>query len=139
MSDFEDGLDYEYRRDAMLSGKAFGIAESRHRKEKREFEVLVNRLRARRWRVNHPDRARSTNARFYARNADRLRERARERDRKKRAAAGRPTRGTVYVCLECGVDFCRVDNRGQPAKFCCAGHNARHNRAKKRARKVPVE
>jgi hypothetical protein len=87
----------------MQAGRGAALLDWRHRKEARDFAVLVNRLRARKWRIENPDRYRAKQRECARRPAARAKQAAWKA--KRRAAR---LRSTIYTCAHCGSTWCGV-------------------------------
>lgn len=109
-------VDYEDMKTGFQSGKAAALADWSFRKEQREFKVIVNRLRARKWAKENPARA-NANARVYqAKPGIRAKMNQAQNGRRRRVwLAAVP----VVSCRGCGVEFCPAfPKRGKPRAFC---------------------
>jgi hypothetical protein len=94
-------LDLDYtERTGFLTGKAFAIADWRHRKDKREFDALQNRLNVRRWRLRVYD--------VGGEKLDQLRANARKRQNAHHERERIKRRGRVLTCEQCGAQWCVV-------------------------------
>jgi hypothetical protein len=109
-------LDIDYsERAGFLTGKALALADWRHRKDKREFDVLQARLSARRWLM-----------RVYAEGGEKLervRELARKRANARKERRRLKRRGRVLTCGWCGAQWCplpRAPGAAAIAKSCSA-------------------
>ncbi len=69
LSDGGDGIDFSERA-GFMSGKSAAIAEWSFRKSEREFGVLVNRLRVRKWQKENPAKRRATALRWWRANRE---------------------------------------------------------------------
>lgn len=96
-------LDYDDVKSGFMVGRAARMADWAFKKEQREFEVLVNRLRVKRWQKANPERVKANDRRW------RMLHRQVETARVKRWRHAR-TRGRVFTCAsrECEVQWCRV-------------------------------
>jgi hypothetical protein len=103
----DDALDLPRDENGRVVGYAIG-REARmrdwvHRREKIDFEKLINRLRVAKWAKANPERRRAI-ARRHARKPE-VRAKANERRRRARDAA---VRAVVYACAHCGTTWCPV-------------------------------
>lgn len=100
--------EYGYR---TVGGKAFRLQQWSEKKERRDFDALVNRLNALKWQ-----RA------VYAEGGERLlklRARKLAWHHATKAARIARRRGRVLTCPTCGAVWCMVPTApGQPKKFC---------------------
>jgi hypothetical protein len=135
-------LDYEDVKTGFAVGKAAAMAEWSFRRELREFEPFVNRLRVLKWQRENPDRKRAKGRRYAAKPVVRARGLAAQ---KRRRMERHRAEGKVFTCqLEgCGAQFCRVPGvrgMGMHPRFCRPGHYAtwysrqKANQAKRRPR-----
>lgn len=87
----------------MQGGRNTSLLDWRHRREVKDFAVLVNRLRARKWRIENPERYRKRQ-REHARKPKVREQRAAWKARRREKAL----KSTVYTCEHCGAQWCRV-------------------------------
>lgn len=138
-------VDFEEMKSGFQAPRAAALADWAFRKDKREFAVLVNRLRARKWAKDNPARANARSVRWQKANRPKV-NRAQNRRRFKKWAA---RAGAGVSCAECGVLFCEArPRRGKARRFCTphcrwrllARENARRRRrargAKARRRRL---
>jgi hypothetical protein len=119
-------LDHDDIKSGFAVGKAARMADWAFRRELREGEVVINRLRALKWQRENPDKRR-VNANRYAAKPDNA-ERSLKLARARRAARHR-AEGQVFTCqlAHCGAQFCRVPGvrgMGLHPRFCTPGHYA---------------
>jgi hypothetical protein len=102
-------------------GKEAAMRDWQHRREVRDFDRLVNRLRVAKWQREHQERKRANNRRYAAK--PEVVARALARRKALRAAKPAP----VLTCLECGVKFIKRGRRGGTVpRFCCDAHRQRY-------------
>ncbi len=117
-------LDHDDVKSGFAIGKVARMAEWLFRKERREGDKVVARVRSLKWQRENPERRRA-NANRYAAKPDVI---ARGlRLSKKRRAARHRADGKVFTCqLEgCGAQFCRVPGvrgMGMHPRFCTSSH-----------------
>lgn len=117
-----DPIDYSERAGFQV-GKAVALADWRHKKEKGDFAVLVNRLRVKKWQRENLDKKRAKGRAWAAAHAAEQLNYQRE-CRRKRARA----RGEVYFCKHCGTSWCPVPwARGKQGRGEFCGHRCYHN------------
>jgi hypothetical protein len=131
-------LDFEDVKTGFQTGKAAALSEWAFRKEQAEFEVLVNRLRVKKWAKEHPERRRAIGLRYYHESPgakQRQLARARRRRREQQRASA-----PVIVCAECRVEFCcaKLQRGGKPRKYCTVAcmQRERYQRITPGARRV---
>lgn len=104
------------------SGRVVGFAVGRearmrdwvHRREERDFEKLIAKLRAAKWAKANPARRRVIVQRWEARHVPERR--AAQRARRARAYRASPT---VYTCRGCGAKWCKAPwIRNHSAEWC---------------------
>jgi hypothetical protein len=87
----------------------------------REFEALVNRLRAKKWANENPERRRAIANRYALKPENMARSIANARKRRLERVRGR-----VVACGDCGAEFCQVrPKRGIQRAFCSVNCQAR--------------
>jgi hypothetical protein len=132
-------VDYEDMKSGFQAPRAAALADWAFRKEQQEFGVLVNRLRARKWAKDHPERANARSRKWQAAHRAAVQDAQRRRRFKRWVARA----GQGIVCADCGVWFCEARPRkGMARRFCSAAcrwrlltrENARRHRAERGAK-----
>lgn len=119
-------LDHEDIKSGFSVGKAARMADWVFRREVREGEVVINRLRVLKWQRENPERKRANARRYAAKPAVAARGLAAG---KRRRAERHRAEGKVFTCqLEgCGAQFCRLPGArglGMHPRFCTPSHYA---------------
>lgn len=120
--------------DGFSSGKKAALLDWQHRREKREFDKLIAKLRDAKWTREHREQKNATNARWQATPRGRAtRKAARERRRLARYRAN----PTIESCKRCGAVWCKAPwIRGVTPEFCgqaCRKSWDWHHNAERRA------
>lgn len=98
-----------------LSPKDNALAEWRARKEAASFDLLISRLRARKWQRENPEKRAEKSKRYYLRSGKQA-QLAAAKLRRLEAYRRNPV---VCSCRECGTTWCRVPPlRGPDPEFC---------------------
>lgn len=117
-------------------GKEAALRDWRHRKEARDFERLVKKLRATKWNREHPERRAEISATHYAKPGVADQQLAGARARRAKAYRANPT---IFTCAECGVEWCKAPwVRGVEPRFCgdACRQRARYQAKKPGARRT---
>lgn len=120
-------LDYADASSGMLVGRWARIADWAFRKEQRETEALIQRMRVRKWALDNPERRRANARRFAAKPG--VMTRYNEAKRRRREEAWRKL-ARVFICAECSIQWCRVPwgrKHGGPTPKFCSGACSQRN------------
>lgn len=112
------GLDYEDGASGMMVGRTAAIADWQFRREQEDFEVVVNRLRVKKWHRENPTKRAAKARRYWTKPEVRARQLA---NAKRRRQERHRKRAESFTCAECEAQWCRVPWRrwtGPRPRFC---------------------
>lgn len=137
MSAARVAVDYEDMKMGFQFGKAAALSDWSFRNEQAAFKKVVNRLRAKKWARENPEKRRAIANRYARKPGVSARQVALS---KKRRHARHRAAAPVVTCAECRVEFCatKPQRGGRPRKYCSTAcmQRERYQRITPGARRV---
>lgn len=102
--------------DGFSSGKKAALLDWSFRREQRDFDKLVQRLRVRKWQKEHPAQKAASQKRYNDKPSSRAKMLACQKAARRRRQRAAPT---LFTCERCGVQWCKAPwTRGLRPRFC---------------------